>query len=201
MATRTCCTTTSCGKSCDRAGEPGVGRAMEPTLLIRPFAAHEWRTYRVLRLAALEDSPDAFGRTLAEEEHRAEAEWASRLQSGSDHAWSWPLVAEIGAEPVGLVWSRIDSSRSDVATVYQMWVAPHRRRCGIGRALLEETIAWARARNVRHLLLSVTCGDTPALRLYQRLGFRPVGDPQPLRPGSDLLAQPMDLALGEDASG
>ena len=34
---------------------------------IRTFSPGEWRAYRDLRLRALTDSPDAFGRTLAEE--------------------------------------------------------------------------------------------------------------------------------------
>jgi GNAT superfamily N-acetyltransferase len=82
-----------------------------------------------------------------------------------------------------------------VAALSQMWVAPTHRGRGVGQKLLEAVIAWATAQNVAALDLGVTCGDSPARRLYERAGFKPLGEPQPLRPGSTLLAQPMRLAL------
>ena len=162
---------------------------------VRSLAPHEWRVYRDLRLHALTDSPDAFGRTLADEEGRPDTEWMSRLEKGADSRWDLPLVAEVGGEPVGLAWGRIVRSNPDVANLYQMWVAPGHRRLGVGRMLLDSVITWARARNASYLDLGVTCGDRPAMRLYARAGFRPVGAPQPLRPGSNLREQPMRLAL------
>lgn len=160
---------------------------------IRRFARDEWRTYRNLRLQSLEESPDAFGRTTLEEQDRPDAHWSARLESalGSD----LPLLAEVDGHAVGLAWGRIDPSSPDTAHVYQMWVAPSHRRLGAGKRFLEAVIAWAATANVRWVALGVTCGDTPAMRLYSRLGFEPTGDPVPLRPGSPLLAQPMRLEL------
>ena len=162
---------------------------------IRTFAPHEWGTYRDLRLHALADSPDAFGRTLAEEEGRHDAEWSARLASGTASRHDLPLVAEVGAEPVGLDWGRIETAEPEVAYLYQVWGAPSCRRLGTGRMLLDAVISWASAADARYLALDVTCGDTPATRLYTRTGFKPVGEPKPLRPGSALLEQPMQLEL------
>jgi GNAT superfamily N-acetyltransferase len=162
---------------------------------IRTFAPHEWGTYRDLRLRALADSPDAFGSTLAEEQDRSDAEWSRRLALGADSRSNLPLVAEVHGEPIGLAWGRIETSDPDVAALYQMWVAPSHRGLGAGRMLLEAVIAWARAQNASYLDLGVTCGDSPARRLYERAGLKPMGEPQPLRPGSQLLGQPMRLAL------
>jgi ribosomal protein S18 acetylase RimI-like enzyme len=105
------------------------------------------------------------------------------------------LLAEAGTEPIGLAWGRIEASSPEVANLYQLWIAPEYRRLGTGQMLLETVIAWAREAKARRLALDVTCGDTPAMRLYRRAGFEPVGQPQPLRPGSDLLEQPMLLEL------
>jgi ribosomal protein S18 acetylase RimI-like enzyme len=162
---------------------------------IRAFSADEWRVYKDLRLRALAESPDAFGSTLAEETGRLDAEWARRLASGVDSPMNLPLVAEVGGEPIGLAWGRIDTSGPDRAALYQMWVAPSHRGVRAGQMLLEAVIAWARARKASSLDLGVTCGDSPARRLYERAGFTPIGEPQPLRPGSKLLAQAMRLAL------
>ena len=120
---------------------------MTDTLVVRTFTAAEWSVYRDLRLRALEDSPDAFGSTLAEEAVRLDAHWARRLASGSDSQTNLPVIAEVHGEPVGLAWGRIDTSNPDVAVLYQMWVAPSHRGVGAGKMLLEAAIAWARARN------------------------------------------------------
>jgi ribosomal protein S18 acetylase RimI-like enzyme len=162
---------------------------------IRTFAPQEWEIYKDLRLRALADSPDAFGRTLAEEQARSDAGWSNRLSSGANSSWDLPLVAEVDGEPVGLAWGRIEDSRPDVAYLFQMWVAPAYRRLGTGRMLLETVIAWAQAHRARYVDLGVTLSNSPALRLYQRAGFEPAGEPQPLRPGSELLGLPMRLTL------
>jgi GNAT superfamily N-acetyltransferase len=166
---------------------------------VRPFREQEWRTYRDLRLRALADSPDAYGGTLAGEAIRADAAWADRLVLGADRRWDLPLLAESGAEPIGLAWGKIDKSGPALANVYQMWVAPTHRGLGAGRLLLDTIIAWATAANVRCLALGVTCGDTSATRLYARAGFSPVGEAEPLRQGATLLAQPMQMYLSDDA--
>jgi ribosomal protein S18 acetylase RimI-like enzyme len=162
---------------------------------IRTFASHEWRTYRDLRLRALADSPNAFTSTLVQEEGRTDDEWSSRLQSGVGSRWDLPLLAELGNEPIGLAWGRIETSNRDVANLYQMWVAPNYRGLGVGRMLLAEVVAWARSADTSYIALGVTWDDSPAVRLYLRAGFEPVGEPEPLRPGSEILAQPMRLAL------
>lgn len=172
---------------------------MTDTLVVRTFCADEWPVYRDLRLRALDDSPDAFGSTLAAEAGRPDAHWAQRLASGSDSQTNLPVVAEIRGEPAGLAWGRIDAFSPDVAVLYQMWIAPGHRGVGAGKMLLEAVIAWARERNASFLELGVTCGNSPARRLYERAGFKPIGEPQPLRPTSQLLAQSMRLPLKDAA--
>jgi ribosomal protein S18 acetylase RimI-like enzyme len=162
---------------------------------VRRFHAHEWRAYRDLRLRALADSPDAFGSTVESERQRPDAHWAERLATGAASEWNVPLVAEQGGEFAGLVWGTIDPAAPETAHVIQMWTAPEARGLGCGAMLLDAVVRWARGANARHVLLNVTCGDTPALRLYTRAGFIPAGDPVPLRRGSAILAQPMRLDL------
>ena len=118
-------------------------------------------------------------RTLADEECRPDAEWAARLTSGADSRHDLPLVAESGAEPVGLAWGRIEPSDPQMAYLYQVWVAPSRRGLGTGRTLVDAVVAWAPATDARNLTLGDACGDTRATRLYTRAGFRPGGEPTP----------------------
>lgn len=166
---------------------------------IRTFAPLEWKIYKDLRLRALADSPEAFGSTLAKEQNRSDAEWASRLLEGQNSDWNYPVVAEVGQEPAGLAWGRIEKANPELANLYQMWVAPEYRGLGAGRMLLQAVIDWARARNACCLELGVTVRDSPAMRLYTRAGFERVGDPQQLRPGSKFFEQAMRLKLRECA--
>lgn len=163
--------------------------------VIRPFAPHEWPTYKDLRLHALAESPEAFGSTLAAEQGRADAEWASRLARAAESGSDLPLVALLDGEPIGLAWGRIEKTNPDVAALYQMWVAPDQRGVGAGRMLLEAVIAWARDCGASFLELGVTVRESPAMHLYRDAGFEPAGELQPLQPGSQWLLQPMRLRI------
>jgi GNAT superfamily N-acetyltransferase len=162
---------------------------------VRTFAPHEWRTYRDLRLRALQESPDAFGSTYAWEVVHSDERWAERL-GRADPRWNLPLVAELDGTPIGLTWGRIQEVEPTVVHVYQVWVAPEHRGLGAGRLLIEAVIEWAKRSNIETVILNVTCGDTPARRLYERVGFEAFGDPIPLREGSAILEQGMRLTLG-----
>jgi GNAT superfamily N-acetyltransferase len=168
---------------------------LEESLVIRTLAPHEWAVYRALRLRALADAPDAFGSTLAEEEVRSPEAWEARLAaaavSGKDH----PLLAECNAAPAGLAWAKVDSEDASVVNIFQMWVAPEARGQGVAAALLRKAVDWAKSRRAGAVHLGVTCGNSSAVRLYQRAGFENVGPPQPRRPDSPLLEQAMRLAL------
>jgi GNAT superfamily N-acetyltransferase len=162
---------------------------------IRRLEPTEWRAYRELRLRGLADAPDAFGSTLAAESEKPDEHWIERLTTGGAPPWNLPLVADSGDELVGLVWGRIDPAATRTANIFQMWVAPERRGQGLGARLVDAVVTWARESRAREVVLRVTCGDSPALRLYARAGFVPEGDPEFLRPGARMLAQPMRLAL------
>lgn len=167
---------------------------------IRSFTEHEWAVYKGLRLAALTESPDAFGSTFAKEVQRSDSEWAGRLASGVNSSWDFPVVAEIESRPVGLAWGRIEQSNSAVANLYQVWVHPNYRRLGVGQLLLEAVTTWAIGKQAQVLELKVTCGDTPAMRLYTRAGFEPVDRPEPIRPEAELLGQHLRLKLRSSTS-
>jgi len=164
-------------------------------LRVRPLAAHEWPLYRALRLRALREAPDAFFSTLAEEEARTDADWAWRLHLGAGSGRDRPLVAQLGEAPVALAWAKVDAEEPATVNLFQMWVAPEARGHGVAAALLEAALAWAGARGARTMRLGVVCGNAAARRLYERAGFVADGEPEPQRPGSTRMEQPMRLDL------
>ena len=159
-----------------------------------------WRSYRDVRLAALLDAPDAFGSTWSAEQARPAAQWRDRLVAAHSSGRDLPLLAVVEQRAVGLLWAKLDAADAQTVHLFQMWVAPAMRGQGIGKSLLERAISWARSVHARSVHLGVTCAETPALHLYESVGFRAFGAPAPLRDGSPLQAQQMRLALDGDAA-
>lgn len=162
---------------------------------VRSFAPSEWPLYRDLRLRSLEDAPDQFARTLADERTLPDTHWASRLAQGVESSLDLPLLAEVDGDPVGLAWGRVDRINPETVNLYGLWVAPDFRSRGIGRLLLRTVIGWAKHADALQVILEVTCGESPAARLYARAGFEAFAHPRPLRSGSDLLSQRLRLPL------
>jgi ribosomal protein S18 acetylase RimI-like enzyme len=52
---------------------------------------------------------------------------------------------------------------------------------GIGSRLVEAIIAWSSARRLDSLRLTVTGNNDPAIRFYERLGFKLTGRTKPYR--------------------
>jgi ribosomal protein S18 acetylase RimI-like enzyme len=173
---------------------------MSHTLTVREFKASEWTFYKSLRLRSLEESPNAFGSTLELELQRTDEVWAERIHNAATSGKDCALLAELDGEAVGLVWAKVNATAQDHANIFQMWVSPEARGRGVGSALLTAALEWCRSRAVTVVKLGVTCGDTPAVRLYRRAGFYPYGATEPLRQGSGFQAQNMRLSLGTEGA-
>lgn len=159
----------------------------------------DWLTYKGLRLQALQDSPNSFGSTVAAEAARPDSLWQDRLVAAKSSGQDLPLFALSGAQQVGLAWAKVDACDSTIVNLFQMWVQPQYRGCGLGRSLLAESISWARNLGASAVCLSATVADSAAWRLYSSVGFVAIGAPKALREGSALQAQPMRLSLSENA--
>ena len=91
-----------------------------------------------------------------------------------------PDAAVFVAEDDGLIVGRLSVARDPhqasrhVADLGLMVAASHRRR-GIGHALLQQAVGWARETGVRKLELHVFPWNEPAIRLYEQFGYERVG--------------------------
>jgi GNAT superfamily N-acetyltransferase len=126
-----------------------------------------------VRLAALLDTPSAFGSTHAAESGRPVAEWEARAAAGAKGHDRVTFFALDGDDVVGLV----GGYREDGVThLVSMWTDPEARRTGVGRALVQAVLDWAED----DVHLWVTRGNDAAHALYERMGFVETGDHQPL---------------------
>jgi GNAT superfamily N-acetyltransferase len=124
---------------------------------------------RSIRLRALQDAPDAFGTTLEETIARPVESWSNQLVG-------LPTFVAVRDEiDVGMVRCSRDPTETDAAWLISMWVAPEVRRTGVGGALVDIVIEWARSNRVSRVLLDVADNNLPAVSLYDRKGFRPNG--------------------------
>lgn len=85
----------------------------------------------------------------------------------------WWVLCD-GAVVAGLwMGSAIDQVGGDrYGHVFLLYVEPGHRRRGLGRRLMLEAEAWARARGDRQLGLQVFAVNGGAMALYESLGFR-----------------------------
>lgn len=168
---------------------------MNNDITIRTMTAEDWTHYRDVRLRALADAPDAFGSTLEDERGLPDEHWQKRLAAASVSGRDLPLMAWWGGVPVGLAYAKADASAAGVINLFQMWVDPAHRGRGIALAMLDSVMLWAKSIQATALQLGVASGQGAAMRIYLKAGFTPSGLAEPLRPGSQLLSQPMRLEI------
>jgi len=138
---------------------------------LRILTPDDWPLWRALRHAALEEAPYAFGSTLADWQGDGdrEARWRARLEPPSHN-----VIACLGAEPVGMVSGM--PADDVVVELISMWVSPAGRGHGVGDALVQEVVRWARSVGSRVVRLDVSDGNDAAAQLYLRNGFAYTGE-------------------------
>jgi GNAT superfamily N-acetyltransferase len=138
---------------------------------IERIVPSQWQLLRELRLAALLDSPAAFGQSHAEASGQPEADWraAAAVASAGDRR-AWFIARDDTAAAVGLVQARRRPPTD--CLLFSMWVAPAARRAGTGARLVDTVADWGRGWGARRVVLWVLAANEPALRFYDRIGFR-----------------------------
>ena len=85
---------------------------------------------------------------------------------------SYWLVAVDEDRVIGYIGSQTVLGESDVMNVC---VAPEHRRKGIGDSLVQTLINHLKSQDVYKLTLEVRVSNTPAITLYEKLGFQILG--------------------------
>ena len=88
------------------------------------------------------------------------------------------LVAEVGGSVVGYTYSGVEghdwmSLRGPAGVLHDIVVDPAQRGSGVGRQLLEATVAALVSRGAPRIVLSTAARNDGAQRLFARAGFRP----------------------------
>jgi RimJ/RimL family protein N-acetyltransferase len=142
---------------------------------IRPLDAADAPVFHQLRLCALRDHPDAFGR--APEEMEPVEVWAERLRVDAGPDVDFVLGAFDGDTLVGVAGCRRERwvKHRHMAIIWGMYVAPAQRGTGLGRRLLMAAVDRARTwPSLESLWLDVTTTNRGARALYASCGFRSI---------------------------
>ena len=134
--------------------------------------------FKAVRLAALRDSPGAFGSTFAKESQYTDAEWSKRAVEWSSQK-SIGYLAIDAENACGIAAAFLHREDLRIACVVSMWVAPGHRRSGIGRMLIDAINAWGRQCGAVTMRLNVTSNNTTAIEFYKRNGFLMTGNTEP----------------------
>ncbi len=162
---------------------------MHDMIVVREATPGDWELMRDVRLAALAEAPHAFGSTYAREAGFTEERWRGRFSQRSVTFFAQAGPAD-GTAPAdgtgpgpgagGVAGLGGVLAEDGVPELVSMWVRPSARGLGVGAALVEAAAAWARGRGHADLFLWVTEGNPAARRMYERCGFTPTGEAQPL---------------------
>jgi ribosomal protein S18 acetylase RimI-like enzyme len=161
-------------------------------LQLRPMIEPDLLAYKALRDGMLAGHPEAFTSDAETEAQRDMSSYRSRLTGGAGGVTLFTLLALDGARLVGALTCEREPRRKvqHIAHLIGMMVTDSLQGRGIGRALLEATLARLAADTSLALVtLSVTASNAGAVRLYESCGFTRYG----LLPGAIRLPDGREL--------
>ena len=146
---------------------------MNPAVSVEILTDNDWKRYRDIRLAALENDGDAFGGNLQSEQLFSEEMWREKARQYIG------LIAAVGGEDIGFM--TVENLTGDFGAtcwVGSCWVDPEYRKHGALRALFELVDSQASDRDWGTQGLGVWIDNHIAIAAYEKLGFTKMGDPQ-----------------------
>ena len=146
------------------------------SILIRKIMLEEAAQLRDLRLASLQDTPDAFASSFEEEQYWTAEFYAERQRAQPDNFIVGAFDGEHLVGMAGFFRERFRKTRH-VGIVWGMYVAPDYRRRHLAEQMLTFLIDEARmVPGIEQLHLGVVSTLSAAQALYEKCGFTLFGE-------------------------
>lgn len=148
---------------------------LQGTIVIRQANAADAVRFRELRLEALKSSPIAFSADYQKNSNHPQKYWEDLLTPPPDE--SAMFVAEHDSSLIGMTGVMRSNSLKTRHSVWiwGVYVTAEWRALHIAEELIASCLEWARARKVALAKLGVAVVNEPAIRCYERCGFKTYG--------------------------
>lgn len=140
---------------------------------IRRVQVSDAAAYQAVRKAALKDVPQFVGPSGELEATCSIGELESRIKNGEHEGiYRFGVFVDGRCAGVAAMTRKLNPKYSHKVFFWGLYILPEFRGRSVGRKLMEERIAFARALpGVRFATLQVTTTNEPAKILHQRFGF------------------------------
>jgi ribosomal protein S18 acetylase RimI-like enzyme len=159
---------------------------LKDTLItIRPTTEDDWTSLKAVRLAALLDSPTAFGVSHEAAAAYTDEQWKTRASGTQTVFW----LAFQGSEAIGMIGAAVSQAKR--YNLIGMWVAPPARGSGAAAGLVDAVKSHAARQGHERVFLDVAPENTRAARFYQKQGFSFIDEWEPLASHPHIQVQTM----------
>jgi ribosomal protein S18 acetylase RimI-like enzyme len=155
---------------------------------IRLTKTEDWMLLKQIRLAALLDTPTAFGVSYQSASKYTDKQWKDRASSASTAFW----LAFDGDKPIGMVGAGV--SGANRYNLIGMWIEASARGSGVAAQLVEAVKTRALAQGFSGVFLDVSPENTRAAYFYLKQGFTFLDEWEPLESHPHVTVQTMHWA-------
>ena len=153
---------------------------------IRATEERDWMILKEIRLAALLDTPTAFGASYQTAITNSDEQWKQRASSET-HPKFWLAFKDDKA--IGMIGAGVD--QTDRYNLIAMWVEPESRELGVAERLVNTVKSEAIDRGFKQVFLDVSPDNLKASRFYRKHGFVFISEEKPLASHPNIQVQTM----------
>jgi ribosomal protein S18 acetylase RimI-like enzyme len=137
----------------------------------------DWPVYKELRLRALQEEPQAFGASYAENLSRPDSYWMERLSEVANGK-NWLLFAKEGGNLIGMMGGfRKKEEPEDTVNIIAVYVVGEARGKGVSKKLMQTMLQeFENDPTIGRVKLSVNKDQAAAVGLYESFGFKVTGE-------------------------
>ncbi|POA17884.1 GNAT family N-acetyltransferase [Pseudomonas sp. FW300-N1A1] len=157
---------------------------------IRSTEAKDWMLLKQVRLAALLDTPTAFGVSYQAAASYSDEQWKERASSAGTEFW----LAIKEDKPVGMIGAGVNGANR--YNLIGMWVEPAARGSGVATQLVETVKSRAMGKGHDRVFLDVSPDNARASSFYLKQGFSFIDEWEPLESHPHITVQTMLWTIG-----